>query len=167
MRFSRQKYWSELPCPSPGDLPNPEREPRSSTLQADSLPSEPPGKPKNIGVGSLTLLQGIFLTQELNWGLLHCRQILYQLSHQASTKTILRQKVFQKSRPRMPTVPLWDRFSLPFLVPLLPCLRVWSTLHQQRAYTFWLSDGFSQWRALAGGLKAQHLLPWLFFYRLP
>ena len=62
----------------------PEREPRSSTLQADSLPSEPPGKPKNIGVGSLTLLQGIFLTQELNWGLLHCRQILYQLSYQGS-----------------------------------------------------------------------------------
>ena len=39
------------------------------------------GKPKNIGVGSLSLLQRIFLTQELNWGLLHCRQILYQLSY--------------------------------------------------------------------------------------
>ena len=40
------------------------------------------GKPKNTGVGSLSLLQGIFLTQELNWGLLHCRRILYQLSYQ-------------------------------------------------------------------------------------
>ena len=40
--------------------------------------------PKNIGVDSLSLLQGIFLTQELNQGLLHCRQILYQLSYQGS-----------------------------------------------------------------------------------
>ena len=49
----------------------------------DSLPSKPPGKPKNTGVGSLFLLQQIFPTQELNWGLLHCRQILYQPSHYA------------------------------------------------------------------------------------
>ena len=42
------------------------------------------GKPKNTGVGSLSILQGIFLTQELNWGLLHCRWILYQLSYQGS-----------------------------------------------------------------------------------
>ena len=56
----------------------------SPSLQADSLPSELPGKPKNTGVGSLSLLQGIFLTQESNWGLLHCRQILHQLSHQGS-----------------------------------------------------------------------------------
>ena len=41
--FSRQEYWSGLPFPSPGDLPNPGIEPRSSTLQADALPSEPPG----------------------------------------------------------------------------------------------------------------------------
>ena len=63
-------------CPLPEDLPNPGIEPRSSTLQADSLPAEPPGKPKNTGVGSLSLLQGIFLTQESNGGFLHCRQIL-------------------------------------------------------------------------------------------
>ena len=42
--FSRQEYWSELPFPSPGDLPNPGIEPRSPALQADTLPSEPPGK---------------------------------------------------------------------------------------------------------------------------
>ena len=48
------------------------------------LLSEPPGKPKNSGVGSLSLLQGIFPTQELSWGLLHCRWILYQLSYQGS-----------------------------------------------------------------------------------
>ena len=45
MGFSRQEYWSRLPCPSPGDLPNPGVEPRSPALQADSFPGEPPGKP--------------------------------------------------------------------------------------------------------------------------
>ena len=55
-----------------------------SLLQVDYLPAEPQGKPKNTGVGSLSLLQRIFLTQESNWGLLHCRQILYQLSYQAT-----------------------------------------------------------------------------------
>ena len=47
----------------------------SPALQADSLPAEPRGKPKNIGVGSLSLLQWIFFPQEMNWGLLHGRQI--------------------------------------------------------------------------------------------
>ena len=53
-----------------------EIESKSPTLQADSLPTDSTGKPKNIGVGSLPLHQGIFLTQESNWGLLHCRWIL-------------------------------------------------------------------------------------------
>ena len=44
MGFSRQKYWSGLPCPPPGDLPNPGIEPTLPALQADSLPTEPPGK---------------------------------------------------------------------------------------------------------------------------
>ena len=56
MGFSRQEYWSELPWPPPGDLPNPGIEPRSPALQVDSLPVELPGKPKNIGVGMLSLL---------------------------------------------------------------------------------------------------------------
>ena len=63
--------------PSPGDLPDPGIKPGSPVLQADSLSSEPPEKPKNTGVGRLSLLQGNFLTVELNWGLLHCRWILY------------------------------------------------------------------------------------------
>ena len=46
MGFSRQEYWSGVPFPSPGDLPDPGIEPRSPTLQADALPSEPPGKPQ-------------------------------------------------------------------------------------------------------------------------
>ena len=44
MGFSRQEYWSGLPFPSPGDLPNPGIKPRSPALQTDALPSEPPGK---------------------------------------------------------------------------------------------------------------------------
>ena len=73
-----------LTYPPPGDLPNPGIKPRSPALQVESLPTEPPGKPKNTGVGSLSLLQEIFPTQELNWGLLYYRQILYQLSYQGS-----------------------------------------------------------------------------------
>ena len=44
MGFSRQEYWSGLPFPFPGDLPDPGIEPRSPALQADALPSETPGK---------------------------------------------------------------------------------------------------------------------------
>ena len=46
MGFSRQEYWSGLPFPSPGDLPNPGIKPRFPALQADPLSSEPPGKPR-------------------------------------------------------------------------------------------------------------------------
>ena len=59
-------------APLPGDLPNPGTEPSSPSLQVDSLPSEPPGKPKDTGMGNLSLLQGNFLSQELNWCLLPC-----------------------------------------------------------------------------------------------
>ena len=49
MEFSRQEYWSRLPFPSPEDLPHPGIKPGSLALQADSLPSEPPGKPRGLG----------------------------------------------------------------------------------------------------------------------
>ena len=59
MWFSRQEYWSGMPYPSPGDLPNPGIEPGSLTLQADSLPSEPPGKPlRNLNQGRKHSLGG-------------------------------------------------------------------------------------------------------------
>ena len=64
------------------DLPNPGIKPRSLALQADSLPAEPQGKPQNVLVGTLALLQQVFLTQESNQDLLHCRRILYLLSYQ-------------------------------------------------------------------------------------
>ena len=78
----RQEYWSVWPSPLPGDLPKSRTAPRSLTVQTDSLTSEPPEKPKNTGIGSLSLLQQIFLSQELNWYLLHCRWILNQSSYQ-------------------------------------------------------------------------------------
>ena len=59
-----------------------------SCIVVDSLPSEPPRKPKNAGVSSLSLLQGIFQTQESSQGLLHCRWILYQLSYQGSAEPL-------------------------------------------------------------------------------
>ena len=80
MEFSRPEFWCVLPLTSPEGLFNPGTEPRSPALQADSLIAEPQEKPKNTGVDSLSLLQRIFLTQELNWGLLHGRWIIYQLS---------------------------------------------------------------------------------------
>ena len=52
---------------------------RSPALQADSLPAEPQEKPKNTGVGILSLLQQIFQTQELNWGFLHGRHDMQKL----------------------------------------------------------------------------------------
>ena len=79
--FPRQEYWSGLSCPPPGDYPDLGMEPMSLALQVDPLPSEPPGKPTNTGAGSLSLLQGIFLTQESNQGF---RRIVYQLSYQGS-----------------------------------------------------------------------------------
>ena len=82
--FSKQEYWSGLPCPTPGDLPDSGVEPRSPTLKADSLLIELPRKLKNTGVGSLSLLQGIFPTQESNQDLLYYRWILYQLRYQGS-----------------------------------------------------------------------------------
>ena len=120
MGFSRQECWSGLPFPSPGNLPNPGIEPRSPALQADALPSEPPGKPKtdsatpwtntpgssvhenssgkNAGVGCHALLQGNFPTYGSKAHLLcllHCRWILYLLTHWKSPGS---NKTFQENR---------------------------------------------------------------------
>ena len=62
MEISRQEYWNGSPCPPPGDLPNPEIEPRSPALQVDFffffLLSEPPRKAENTGMGSLSCFLG-------------------------------------------------------------------------------------------------------------
>ena len=100
-----------------GIFPNPGIEPRSPTLQVDSSPAEPQGKPKITGVGSLSLLQQIVPTQESNWGLLHCRQILSQLSYQARPVCVGADPLFlsplqpvfrmQMQRDRKPTSDSW------------------------------------------------------------
>ena len=83
--------------------------PRTPTLQVDSLPSETPGKPKNTGEGSLSLLQGVFLTQESNWGLMYCRQILYQLSYQRSPNLLMQYSGFWE-RIKLTVSKLIDNF---------------------------------------------------------
>ena len=118
MGFSRQEYSSGLSCPPPGDLLDlgikssyptfqiqvfyiagglftiwTTRESESHSVVSNSLQPHGPYSPwnssgQNTGVGSLSLLQGIFPTQGLNPGLPHCRQILYQLSHKTSSRIL-------------------------------------------------------------------------------
>ena len=77
-----------IAMPSSRGSSQPRGEPSCPALQVDSLPSEPPGRPKNIGVGSLPFLQRIFPIQRLNQGLLHCRWVFYQLSYQGSPSRV-------------------------------------------------------------------------------
>ena len=90
---ARIQEWVAFPFSRGSSLPGIEL--GSPALQVDSLPAEPQGKPKNTGVGSLSLLQGIFLTQESSWDLLHCRRILYQLSYQGYQGSLIAGKRFR------------------------------------------------------------------------
>ena len=67
MGFSRQEYWSGVPYPPPGDPPNPGMEARSSTLQADSLPSEPSRKPPKNNYNYYKLLTNIHILKEVDY----------------------------------------------------------------------------------------------------
>ena len=90
--------WIAFPFSRGSSQPRDQTQCRSLALQVDSLPAEPTRKPKNTGVGNLSLLQQIFLTQESNWGLLHCRWILYQLSYQGSPQ-YLRICILRRTSP--------------------------------------------------------------------
>ena len=68
MGLSKKEYWSGLPCPPPGVLPNPENEPRSPTLQADCWPSEPPGKPLALHKHGKPELTGTFCSSKSKLG---------------------------------------------------------------------------------------------------
>ena len=94
-----QEYWSGFLIPSPVDLPNPGIEQGSPTLQIFYQLSQP-GRPKNAGAGSLSLLQWIFPTQESNQGLLHCLWLLYQLSYEGSSLMLYENKF--KTNPLNP-----------------------------------------------------------------
>ena len=117
-KLSRPEHWSGLPIPSSGNLSNPEIKPRSPALHVVSLPAEPPGKPKNTGVGSLSLLQGIFLTQESSRGLLHCRRTLYQLSYQGSQRMCI-------------VLNIW------FLYLTIGQHQIWGNFSQYSSNSFW------------------------------
>ena len=88
MEFSRPEYCRGEPFLNPWDLPNPGIKPRHPTLKVDCSPAEPPGKPKNARVGSLSLLQQSFpeieFFPEIELILQLCRQNLSQLSYQES-----------------------------------------------------------------------------------
>ena len=73
MEFSRQEHWSGLPCPPPGDLPNPGIKPRSPTLQVVSLPTEPPGKPNNAPEVELNICLSHVLISRHIW-VLQCQR---------------------------------------------------------------------------------------------
>ena len=109
MGFSRQEYWSGLPFPPPGGLPNTGIEPGSPAVQADALQSEPPGKevaqscpplcdPMDYTVRGVLqartlqwqpfLLPRVFPTQGLSPGLPLGKQILHQLSHERSPRAL-------------------------------------------------------------------------------
>ena len=72
--FSRQEYWSGLPYPPLGGPPNPGMESRSSTLQADSLPSEPSGKPPQNNYSYYKLLTNIHILKEVDYDINHVKE---------------------------------------------------------------------------------------------
>ena len=77
MEFSRQEYWSRLPFPSPGDLPDPGIEPRSPALQANTLPPELPGMP-SIWPSNFTSRQ-IYPEETKNW-----KRHMYPIVHRST-----------------------------------------------------------------------------------
>ena len=82
--FSRPVDWVDFPSSRGSSQPR-DWMMVSHTASGFFLPAEPPGKPKITGVGSLSLLQRIFPTQESNQGFLHCRRVLYQLGYEGSS----------------------------------------------------------------------------------
>ena len=98
MEFSRQEYWSGLPFPSAGNLPNPGIKPTSLTLQVILYQLNHQESPRKLEWVGYPFFQHIFLTQESNWDLMHCRYILSQLSYQGcpnSSVSLQQKSIFQ------------------------------------------------------------------------
>ena len=83
MEFSRQEYWSELPFPSPGNLPYPGIEPRSPVLEADALTSEPPGQENSRNTSTSALL--ITLKPLTVWITTNCEKFLKRWDYQTTS----------------------------------------------------------------------------------
>ena len=114
MGFSRQECWSGLPFPSPGDLPDLGIKPRSPTLQADALLSEPPGKCGSIQLSSLSLVR-LFATP---W-----TAVLQASLSITSSRSLLKLMSIKSVMPSNPLI-----LCCPLLLPLLifPSIRVFS-----------------------------------------
>ena len=111
MGFSRQEYWSGLPLPSPGDLPDPGIKPWSPTLQADALTSEPPGKPKLIRLPESV---GLCLGQICNFSAVRSSNVLRAQASFSSLGTpnsplvpALQASAGWKQCPAWAAAPLW------------------------------------------------------------
>ena len=105
MGFSRQEYWSGLPFPSPGDLPDPGIKPRSPAMQADALTSEPPGKPLDEFLG--------FSQSRPTWPMVLTRtSFLMLFPDQVIDLISVPEKSFppkwQNSRSSRKAIPLWS-----------------------------------------------------------
>ena len=118
MGFSRQEHWSGLPFPSLGDLFDAGIESGSSALEADSLPSEPPGKPvRTLEWVAISSCRGIFPTQGSNPHLqllLHCGWILYRsATGEASVPVLSYSEVKSLSRVRLFATPWTGAYQAP------------------------------------------------------
>ena len=117
---SQPRDWTQVSCTSGG-----------------FLPAEPRGKPKNTGVDSLSHFRWIFLTQESNWGLLHFRRILYQLSYKGSLITSLTLIKWPPCVYVLWSVTCW------FLLKLTLGLFIWHALANWTIKT-WLKQGLKK-----------------------
>ena len=125
MGFSRQEYWSGVPFPSPGDLPDPGIEPPSPALQADALPSEPPGKPikymnlveniRDVPVRRLCCCAVLLLSCVL------CFAIPQTVAFQAPLSMGFSQQEYWSGLPRPPPEDLPDPGIEPVFLHLLYC----------------------------------------------
>ena len=103
--------WVAVPFSRGSSQPRDRTQPPA--LQVDSFPAEPQGKPKNTGVGSLSLFQGIYPTQGSNQGLLCCRWILYQLSYQERHQSLKDLEQLHSLRAKITKQSLTERVWVP------------------------------------------------------
>ena len=104
--FSRQEYWSGLPCPPPAYLLNPGIKPGLPHCGWDSLPSEPPGSSRILEWIAYLFSRGSSQPRNQTRGLLHCRKILYQLSYQGSPSITTYILNFSRSSQTITSLPV-------------------------------------------------------------